>query len=491
MITGKTLLDNGWTPGPHFGQALQAAKKLEGENITLENILKEIEQYKPKPTQTTPLRTQPLELAEAIHPENPEEEENLQAVRKCMGTLLDIPVVTQAAIMPDACPAGPGITVGGAIAVDNAIMPAAHSADICCSMYLTFYKASQNFKPSEALNTIEDTTNFGPYKRTDKPYKTPSGYDRKNKILDHEVLHEEIFQNNPFLKNFKELAKQCLGTNGDGNHFAYLGTVTFTQETLETLDSYGYNLNLPANEKLYAYVTHHGSRNLGAKVYKEGQTTALKFRDQICPEAPNHAAWIPYNTPEGQAYWEALQYIERWTKANHEVLHREFRENVQNLEPVGTPLFNAHNFVWKRGNLFYHGKGATPAWNNENGQPQIGIIPLNMAAPILITTGNNNEKFLSFSPHGAGRNISRNATLKKYTADDAQQLTKDIDIRWASGTPDISETPLGYKNAEQVINQIQKMNLATIHTTIQPIGCVMAGHIETHWKKTKSITHNL
>lgn len=75
---------------------------------------------------------------------------------------------------------------------------------------------------------------------------------------------------------------------------------------------------------------------------------------------------------------------------------------------------NEHNFVWKRDNTFLHGKGATPAWRNEQGRPLLGLIPLNMAREILLVLGADNTDYLSFCPHGAGRNLSRTAMLRPY-----------------------------------------------------------------------------
>jgi hypothetical protein len=59
------------------------------------------------------------------------------------------------------------------------------------------------------------------------------------------------------------------------------------------------------------------------------------------------------------------------------------------------------------GELFYHGKGAAPAWTDAAGPPRLGVIPLNMAAPILLTLRKDNTTYASFAPHGARRNIGR------------------------------------------------------------------------------------
>ena len=98
------------------------------------------------------------------------------------------------------------------------------------------------------------------------------------------------------------LSETHLGTQGDGNHFLYIGKLESTGETI--------------------MVTHHGSRGFGAYLYKKAMKIAEIFRKELSPKTPKRNAWIPYDTEEGKSYWEALQIIRDWTKLNHEVLHQ-------------------------------------------------------------------------------------------------------------------------------------------------------------------------
>ena len=68
-------------------------------------------------------------------------------------------------------------------------------------------------------------------------------------------------------------------------------------------------------------------------------------------------------------------------------------------------FWNEHNFVFRRSDgLFYHAKGATPAWVDFAADSSgLTLIPLNMREPILITRGRDAENGLGFAPHGAGR----------------------------------------------------------------------------------------
>lgn len=55
------------------------------------------------------------------------------------------------------------------------------------------------------------------------------------------------------------------------------------------------------------------------------------------------------------------------------------------------------------------------------------------------------------------------------------ETTGGLDIRWFNGAPDLSESPLGYKDATKVVAQINRFELATVVGEIHPLGCIMAG----------------
>jgi RNA-splicing ligase RtcB len=298
-----------------------------------------------------------------------------------------------------------------------------------------------------------------------------------------------------------------MADQGDGNHFAYIGKIKVTQKFLDALFSNGYEKECGLFQNflykdLYVLVTHHGSRALGAKLYKRGVKAAEKHTKKVAANVPKSAAWIDYDTPEGKEYWEALQYIGEWTRGNHQAIHRRFASKVK--ANVVHDFGNEHNFVWKRGNSFYHGKGATPAWRDEQDRRLLGIIPLNMGREILLVLGNDNDKYLSFAPHGAGRNKSRTATMRDYLGqgglpDEAKvkkaidEQTKGLEVRWYCGRPDLTETPLAYKDATKVKSEIEEFELAEVIGEIQPLGCIMAGDEPKPWldkKKKKKARKN-
>ncbi len=480
-LTEKHLLDAGYPAGPMIPLMISAAETYQNRGISGKKyLLKLIARDFGAPQPALVMRETPLPLAEAICATDAEEKENLALVRKQMQQLLRVPVIQHGSVMPDACPTGKApasMPVGGVVVAHRAIIPSAHSSDICCSMFATFYEARTTV--TAELDALTSSTRFGPSHRN------------LDDLVHHPVLEENVWLN-PFLHGLKDRAHAHLADQGDGNHFAYLGEITVTTELLVALQQAGYHdLHAalavhPIGKILRALVTHHGSRGLGAHVFKRGQIAAEKHTAKAGCHIPDAAAWLDADSLEGRDYWDALQYISRWTRANHECIHRRFLERIMadGLAQIG----NEHNFVWKRGEDFYHGKGATPAWNDDNGRPLLGLIPLNMAEPILLVLGLNNEEYLSFAPHGAGRNLSRTAMRRHYPTEEAkaqviEQSTRGLDIRWYCGKPDISETPVAYKNAATIRRQIERFKLAEVIAEIRPLGCIMAGDSGRSWRE--------
>ncbi|MBO0766961.1 MAG: RtcB family protein, partial [Hyphomicrobiaceae bacterium] len=238
--------------------------------------------------------------------------------------------------------------------------------------------------------------------------------------------------------------------------------------------------------------THHGSRKPGALLYKAGMDLAESYRRRLSPETPAHNAWIPFETDDGRTYWDALQLIRTWTKENHFAIHDAVAAHLG--VKVKDRFWNEHNFVFRKSDgLFYHAKGATPAWAAfaaDSGG--LTLVPLNMAEPVLITRGLDAENGLGFAPHGAGRNFSRTVFMRRHAHKTEDQLlaeqTRGIDARFFCGFPDVSELPGAYKSAAVVRRQIAEYGLAEVVDTIEPVGSIMAGdwQRDAPWRKKRA-----
>lgn len=420
------------------------------------------------------MRTEPAPLAVAVEETT---SKSLEGARKRIRQALQSPVAKRGALMPDACVSGSAeaaMPVGGVLETCQAIVPAAHGSDIACSVYATFYPGDAPI--SEEMDALVASTRFGSRGRDESVW------------ISHPVTEAPVWDN-PFLKGLERYARMHLGDQGNGNHFSFLGEMRWTPEVGVAMRASGHSelaesiRNSGANS-VRVVVSHHGSRGLGSNVYLRGLKAALKQTRKVATEIPEEAAWLDARSEQGVAYWEALQYLWEWTRANHSVIHDGFLSRIgeQALGSVG----NAHNFIWRRGDRYLHGKGATPAWPTDQGSRRLGLIPLNMASPILLTLGGAAQDFLSFSPHGAGRELSRSRFRERFfrrlnrsnptAIDDAiSASTETIDARWYLGNPDVGEIPEAYKSPEAIRSQITQFELAEIVAEIHPRGSVMAG----------------
>lgn len=455
-ITGKDLITWGFRPGPWFADAIKAANDAIASGSTLEHVQKVVEQMAPPDRVQMPLRSKADAPTAHINliAEGEDEETNLNLVMQAMDGLMRVPTIKSGAVMPDACPAGT-IPVGAIVAAENGIHPGFHSSDICCSLAITVVGKQD---PKRVLDVAFSATHFGPGGRKPGAQITPPAY----------VTQQMDF--NPFFKGMESEIIEHFGTQGDGNHFLFVGTMKSTGET--------------------AIVTHHGSRKPGALLYKRGLTVAEKIRRDLSPETPKGAAWIPADSLEGEDYWNALQAIRLWTKENHFAIHDAICEKIGGKR--SNRWWNEHNFVFQRSDgLFYHAKGATPSFDDFSPDDSgLTLIPMNMAEPILVTRHVDQPHGLGFAPHGAGRNLSRTAYMRRNEhLTDEQMLemqTGGIDARFFCGIPDPSELPGAYKSAASVRDQISHFELAEIVDEVIPYGSIMAGDWQRPFRERRA-----
>ena len=459
--TGKELLKLGCPEGRVIGNLLRTINKTPHST---DEVLALIEAQKPPPA--LELHAQPAPCEYNITAHTADERANLDAVRATMNVVLRTPCVIEGVVMPDACPAGPvgTIPVGGVVATKDAIVPGMHSADICCSLMATVFKG--DVSPAAVLDAAHKQTHFGPGGRDERPMPMSDALREKVDALPYPAV--------------RQTAASHLGTQGDGNHFLYVGTLESTGQTV--------------------MVTHHGSRAPGARLFKVGKEIAERYRKQLSPDTHPANAWIPYHSDDGKRYWDALQVIRDWTKENHSCLHEATANAVATT--VDMRFWNEHNFVFREvvvgdngetdEGVIWHAKGATPVHTpllpDTNG---VQIIPLNMAEPILFVKGTRHAKNRGFAPHGAGRNMSRTKHKKRFVGIADEEVyakeTQAIDARFYCGKPDISELPSAYKNAAAVQQDITRFDLCDIIDRVQPYGCIMAGDWKTDppWRKKK------
>ncbi|MFD1166884.1 RtcB family protein [Sphingobacterium daejeonense] len=346
--------------------------------------------------------------------------------KKQMNTAMKLPITVAGALMPDAHQ-GYGLPIGGVLAANNAVIPYGVGVDIGCRMALSIFDLPATYLEShhdDLKKILMKTTRFG----------AGNGF-LKHERLDHEVLENELFNENPFIQNLKDKAWTQLGSSGGGNHFVEFGIMEFQAEDKE----------LGIHEGTYlALLTHSGSRGLGAMIANHYTKLAM----ELCklPYEAKHLAYFDLDSAEGQEYWMAMNLAGDYASACHEVIHEKVLSEL-GAERLAK-IENHHNFAWKEKwkgeDVIVHRKGATPA-----GEGVMGIIPGSMAAPGFLVRGKGEEQSINSASHGAGRLMSRTQAIKTLSRSEVSKKLEDLGITLIGA--DLDEAPKAYKNIHEVM----------------------------------------
>ena len=348
------------------------------------------------------------------------------------------------ALMPDAHQ-GYGMPIGGVVAADNAVIPAAVGVDIGCGMI-----ATETDIPAEAFAEM-------PFRRAFQEKlkeRIPVGEGESHKSVQTWEGFEEYLANNGERCQMwpSKLDRANLGTLGGGNHFIELQKST-------ALDGAG---DPEGGAKVWLMI-HSGSRNLGKRIEEHYHRIAAKMcaRFRVALADPD-LAFLPIEEQVGHDYFTDMLFALRYAKENRRRMMEAMKETFLEFAPQANFLRTIdihHNYAAFEEHfgkkVCVHRKGATSAKLDE-----IGIIPGSMGTASYIVRGlGNPDSFMSCS-HGAGRRMSRIAASTQLTAEECDKAMEGIVCeRWhpyrgfgkAKGKLDLSEAPQAYKDIEDVI----------------------------------------
>ena len=349
------------------------------------------------------------------------------------------------ALMPDAHQ-GYGMPIGGVIATDSAVIPAAVGVDIGCGMI-----ATETDIPAERFADMAFRRAF----QEKLKERIPVGEGVSHRETQNWEGFEEYTANNGMRSNLwpSKLDRINLGTLGGGNHFIELQKST-------SLNGNGD----PGGGAKVGLMIHSGSRNLGKRIeehyHKIANRLCTRFR---VPLADPDLAFLPIEEADGHYYFTDMLFALRYAKENRRRMMEAMKETVAEFVPEVNFLRTIdihHNYAACEEHfgkkVFVHRKGATSAKLDE-----IGIIPGSMGTASYIVRGlGNPDSFMSCS-HGAGRRMSRIAASTTLTVEECDQAMDGIVCeRWhkykgygkAKGRLDLSEAPQAYKDIESVID---------------------------------------
>ena len=179
-------------------------------------------------------------------------------------------------------------------------------------------------------------------------------------------------------------------------------------------------------------------------------------------------AYLEEGTPEFDRYIRELRWAQHFALLNREEMMDRV---VQQFESwTGGSVREAerinchHNFPAKERHygksVWVSRKGAIKA---EAGDP--GLIPGSMGTASYVVVGLGNPVSLNSSPHGAGREYSRNAARKAFSLAELKAAMRGIEFRPSEAF--IDEIPAAYKPIDQVMRD--SADLVTIRHTLRQL----------------------
>jgi tRNA-splicing ligase RtcB (3'-phosphate/5'-hydroxy nucleic acid ligase) len=330
------------------------------------------------------------------------------------------------ALMPDAH-LGLGATVGSVIPTLGAILPAAVGVDIGCGMIAVRTQYGLSDLPADRKPLREDIERAVPLS---------AGHNNRQITASAE----------PRLAELRALAAKAgfdparytakwelqLGSLGSGNHFI--------------------EVCVDETEAVWLFL-HSGSRGVGNKIAQrhisEAQS-AVQRRGLVLPDRDQ--AYLEEGTPEFDRYIRELRWAQHFALLNREEMMdrvvRQFEKWIGGPVRETERINCHHNFTAKEQHfgksVWVSRKGAIRA---EAGDP--GLIPGSMGTASYVVEGLGNPVSLNSSPHGAGREYSRNAARKTFTLAELKTAMRGIEFRPSEAF--IDEIPAAYKPIDQVM----------------------------------------
>ena len=349
------------------------------------------------------------------------------------------------ALMPD-CHQGYGMPIGGVVAADEAVIPAAVGVDIGCGM-----RAVETDIPAERFSEMK----FRRALQEKLKERIPVGEGVSHRTVQAWEGFEEYLANNAARCDLwpGKLDRMNLGTLGGGNHFVEL------QKSVPVDGSDG---EPEGGSKVWLMI-HSGSRNLGKRIEEHYHRIAARLCTRFRVRLPDpDLAFLPIGEKDGHDYFTDMLFALRYAKENRRRMMEAFKETVAEFAPEATFVREIdihHNYAAFEEHfgkkVCVHRKGATSAKLDE-----IGIIPGSMGTASYIVRGLGNPDSFGSCSHGAGRRMSRIAACTTLTPEQCDAALDGIVYeRWhqykkfgrARGRLDLSEAPQAYKDIEDVI----------------------------------------
>lgn len=287
----------------------------------------------------------------------------------------------------------------------------------------------------------------------------------------------------------KDRSRDQIGTLGSGNHFLEIQKIEkiFDEETAKSFGLF---------ENQVVLMIHTGSRALGHQVCTDYLKIMIPEMQEYGIKVPDKEfACVPFNSSLGQRYFKAMAAAANFAWSNRYMIahySRQAWKKVLGEEEKLELLYDvAHNIIkkerytieGKETEVIVHRKGATRAFPpghqeipekyRKVGQPVLIPGSMGTASYILAGTEKGEESFFSVS-HGAGRTMSRHQAVRTISGQKVIKSlkSKSIIIKCWSMEGIAEESPLAYKNIDEVVEVIHDAGLSKKVARLVPLAVI-------------------
>jgi tRNA-splicing ligase RtcB len=287
-------------------------------------------------------------------------------------------------------------------------------------------------------------------------------------------------------------ADQC-GTLGSGNHFLEVEVVDhiFDEEAARVMG---------LEKDMICVLIHSGSRGLGYQVCDDALAKLRNAPAKYGIDLPDRQlACAPIDSPEGKHYIGAMRAAANFAWCNRQLLMQQARKvfasvfgrSWQELQMNlvydvchNIAKFEEHTINRKRKKVWVHRKGATRAFPPQHpeipaiyrpiGQPVIIPGDMGRASWVLVGQEGSMEKTFGTTCHGAGRAMSRTASVKDAAGRriDKELEARGIIARAQSRKGLAEEQSKAYKNVDDVVDVVDQAGLSKKVARLRPIGVI-------------------
>ena len=362
--------------------------------------------------------------------------------------LCQLPFAKFVSVMPDVhC--GYGMPIGTVLATQGYVIPNAVGVDIGCGMVAakTLLTEIDTQALKDAMGLIRQTVPVG-FEHHKASQMEPvdllialmaqPGFGQGDYLPDHPIVEQQL-----------QRATHQLGTLGGGNHF----------------------IEIQRGDDGHIWVMiHSGSRNLGKQVADHYNKIAVDLNERYFSQVTKdkQLAFLPLDSPEGQAYLVEMEACLKFALLNRSIMMERVLDALK-TDPFETINIH-HNYAVLENhhgqNVMVHRKGATSARLG-----QLGLIPGSQGTASYVVSGLGDPESLQSCSHGAGRRMGRGQAQRTLNLQEEQdRMNEKGIIHSVRNAKDLDEAPGAYKSIDVVMSEQQ--DLVEIVHRLEPMAVI-------------------